>query len=138
MKKIICALLVFVMMISLAACEKNYTHGEYKITIEASCVKNNKVGNEWSEYFYCDGKRISSGDTIIESLGSQVIIRAEFTERDKYSDKGSSTVTILLEDGTSETFDVRVVEDNGSYDGNVAIWRVKVKVDLIRKKQADD
>ena len=134
MKKIICGILAFVLMISLSACKKNYTHGEYKITIKASCVENNTVGNEWSKCYYCDGIRVTSGDTIIKPLGSQVIIRAEFTERDKYSDRGSSTAKILLEDGTSETFDVRVVEDNGAYDGNIAIWKVKVTIDLIKKK----
>lgn len=74
MKKIICVVLAVGLMLSLCACEKNYTYGEYKITIDASCVKNNKVGNEWSKYYYCNGKSINSGDTIIEPLDSQVTI----------------------------------------------------------------
>lgn len=134
MKRIICIVLSIVLIFFLSACERNYTHGEYEIKIHSTCVENNKVGNDWVKIYRCNGNQISSKDKITALLGEEVTIRAQFTEQDKYSDTGSSSVKIVLEDGAKETFDVRVVEDNGAYDGNVAIWRVNVEVKLLKKK----
>ncbi len=138
MRKIICTVLAIVIMISLCACEENYTHGEYEITIDSICDENNKVGNEWSKYYSCNGRNIKSGDIITAPLGAEATIYVRFTENDKYSDTGYGWIDISLIDGASTSFIVKVVEDNGSYDGNIAIWKVTVKVKLVRKKQVKD
>ena len=137
MRKIICGILAIVMIISLCACDENYTHGEYKIIIDSICEENNKVGNEWSKYYSCNGRVINSGDIITAPLGTEATIYARFTERDKYSDEGYGWIDISLIDGASTSFIVQIVEDDGNYDGNHAIWKVTVKIKLIRKKQVD-
>lgn len=137
MKRFMCITLVVFMVITFSACEKNYTHGEYKITIATDCIKNNKVGNDWRIYYYCDGKIFSNGDTVIKPLDSLVMIEAVFIEDDVYPDEGSSKISIFLRDEANKTFEVWVVEDNGPYDGNIAIWEVEVNIELVRKKQVE-
>ncbi|MBE6739195.1 MAG: hypothetical protein E7565_02625 [Ruminococcaceae bacterium] len=135
MKKIISVIIFVVMVISLSACQIEYTHGVYEILIRSRCIENNKVGNEWIEKFKCDGTIIESGDRITAPLGSKVRVDGIFIERDKYSDKGNSFTNIILEDGEIKTFYVEVVERKGSYAGNKAIWEVEVEVKLIKKKR---
>ncbi len=135
MKKIISMILVVVMVISFSACQREYTHGVYEISIRSWCIENNKVGNEWIEQYKCEGKIIESGDRITAPLGSTVRVDAVFIERDKFSDKGNSFKKIVLEDGATKTFYVEVVEREGSYEGNKAIWEVEVNVKLIKKKR---
>ncbi len=135
MKKIISMILVAVKVISLSACQREYTHGVYEISIRSWCIENNKVGNEWIKQYLCEGAIIESGDRITAPLGSKVRIDAVFIERDKYSDKGNDFANIVLEDGATKTFYVEVVEREGSYAGNKAKWEVDVKVKLIKKKR---
>ncbi len=115
--------------------DANCTHGVYRIDIEAECISNNSVGNEWEKLYTMDGKEIRSGEKLTLPLNETIskTIEATITEIDKISDVGSKNITLDIINGNKTSVDITVYENGGRYIGNTAEWRVTVSVKLIKK-----
>ena len=105
---------------------------QFKVTISATCVKNNSVGNEWDTVFSVDGHEIKSGDTVTVS-GNSVVIKTTITEFDDGKDDiGESSTTYMISDlDLSNGFTVKqtviVTENGGKYKGRSAEWTAEYK-----------
>ena len=105
---------------------------QFIVTISATCVKNNSVGNEWDTAFSVDGHEIKSGDTITVGSNS-VVIKTTITEFDDGKDDiGESSTTYMISDSDlSNGFTVKqtviVTENGGQYKGHSAEWTAEYK-----------
>lgn len=101
-----------------------------KVTITATCLENNHVGEKWTKAFYINGREVSNGDTIHLKAGESVKARALITEYDENPDKGEAEYTHhLTEKGLRGKFNItlkiNVKENEGKYKDNVARWEVR-------------
>jgi hypothetical protein len=109
----------------------------YRVTVKyqaVSLVYNNHVGNEWSKIVKYNGKNVSLGSSLAKQLKNtdKMVITCTATEKDKYPDIGSVTISLNvanLKKGTT-TFvkNVIVTENRGRYSGNKACWKFTIVV----------
>ena len=121
-------LLAGVMAPALAA----QTSRKFKFSPSASCRNRNHVGNNWSQEYYVNGTKVKKGARIELHVGDTVSVRVVVTERDKYPDTGSCTLThTVTETDISKGFklegSVTVREDRGRYAGNTCTWNITIK-----------
>ncbi len=112
------------------------------ITVQATLVDANHVGNEWTLSFYVNDElltltkknkgtfEITSAEVSV-SKGSTMQLKCCILEIDKYPDTGKEQAELpvtddLLQNGTSMTWKIKVKENGGRYSGNEAEWRVDV------------
>ena len=128
-------LCVLAMLLSFSGCQKNYTHAVYEVTITASEIYNNSVGNDWQKVYTCDGRTIASGEQYTVPLGTTktVTINATITESDKWPDKGYGSLSVVLRDGFETSTTITVTESKGRYKGNKAQWEITCRVELVKK-----
>lgn len=131
---IICFCLLFV-CIGVIVCELGCTNGIYKIYIKSSCISNNAVGNDWSEKYVMDGKKIGSGVRVVAPLKSDdtKTINTTITEYDVVPDVATEDIIFYLKDGETRKKQIIVTEKNGRYSGNKAVWEIEISVKFIRK-----
>ncbi|MBQ8001159.1 MAG: hypothetical protein IJ298_08195 [Ruminococcus sp.] len=147
MRKIAVFLCVVATLLSFLGCQeehtyerqKNYTHGVYKLTITASEISNDSVGNDWRKSYSCDDRTIFSGEQWIVPLDATetVIIDAVITEVDKCSDVGYGSLCVVLTDGFKTSTTITVTENKGRYKGNKAQWKISCKVTLVEKLEQE-
>lgn len=99
------------------------------VTISSSCLNYNHVGNEWGAEFLVNGRSVSSGDVVSVELGRTLSVKTTIVEYDKYNDVGIGRYSETMprdffENGFYLTQTIHVMEGNGAYAGNVAIWTV--------------
>lgn len=100
------------------------------VTASATCSDYNSVGEDWTQAFTVNGKKLTKTSEIELSAGDTVTVAARITETDSSPDEGdgskSYTVTKAdLEQGFTISFTVNVQENKGRYKGNTAKWSVK-------------
>lgn len=139
MKRIALFLCVVATLFSLCGCEKNYTHGVYEVTITATEIYNDSVGDDWQKVYGCDGRIITSGEswTVPLDTTKTVKIDATITERESCPDAAFGTLSVVLKDGYETSTTITVTEDRGRYAGNTAQWKVFCKVKLIKKVEIE-
>ena len=138
-KKLVACL--FICLVLLCGCagyllyEFSFTHGVYEINITSLCTYNDCVGNEWHESYTMDGKSIFNGYKVTSPLDriTAKTVNVTITEQDKRSDSSTKDITITLKNNESKTSTIYVVENNGRYKDNIAIWEFTVSVKLIKR-----
>lgn len=137
MKKVIllCVIIAIVVSLFLPYPEPNYTHGVYEITIVSERISNNHVGNEWDIDYYCGNLSIYSGKqwTVPLDTIEKVTIDVNITEDDKWPDISYASIPVTLSDNFKTSKIITVIEDNGSFKGNKALWEITCTVKLIEK-----
>ena len=109
------------------------TKGVYRLRISSYRVYNNHVGNQWSQYYTCNGKEFNSYDTITAKFNSTVTIGVKIVERDSIPDVGRGTIYLKLQDGQEKSINIIVRENRGRYSGNTAKWEVTCSVELLER-----
>lgn len=105
----------------------------FTVSISATMVSNDHVGNNWSKTFYVDEKKFTSSTTFTAEVGQVVSIYGEIVDNDSNPDWGSFRINLTMTEdvfkyGYTETTEVRVRENGGRYSGHYAEWRVVIKV----------
>ncbi len=147
MKRMWCVLLALLLPLSLIGCSRSQktslpkgtetvsateAQGVYRIVYEFALRSNDRVGNAWETSVTCNGKTITSGDTIAATSASVVTIEAFVTESDNIPDSGSGAIRLPLEDGASSSVRISVRENRGRYAGRTAVWELVCSVKRIR------
>ena len=138
MRRIFCLLCAFAVGCLGCAVQNNEvqeipTHNVYEMTITATQLSNDSVGQEWSEMYTCEGESIYGNKRWTLPIGTTKIVEVEavITERDKFPDVGNGVLTVELKDGFETSTVITVVENKGVYRGNQAQWEVVCKVALV-------
>ena len=135
MRKIAVFLCVIITLLSFSACQKDYTHGVYEVTITSTEIFNNHVGNNWYERYSCDGKPFVNGEKWTVPLGTAqtLTIDVTVTENDVWPDVGYSSLSVDLKEAFKTSTIVTVTENKGRYKGNCAQWEINCTVKLVKK-----
>ena len=112
-----------------------YTHCIYRLTLIPKEISNHSVGNDWEiKYLYENGYIESSKEWIVPINSIEVkTIKVVIKENDKFSDYGYNFIDVIFEDGFETYKLVEIIENNGRFKGNKAIWKVNCKVELVEK-----
>ena len=144
MKQSVC--IVCLLTLFLSACsvpepaptipEGNYTCGIYQLTFKTKKISIDCVGSDWSFTYTHNGQTIKSGYTITQSLEVFTFqsIGVEVRENDKIDDVGTSTLVVAICEGGSGKTEVTVIETDGRYKGNTAVWEISCEVKLVGKQ----
>lgn len=110
-------------------------YSTYQIDIEANCIYNDSVGNEWTKIFIMDGKEISNGHriTIQNNKESTKTINVIITEYDKHADVGMDEIIIPIRDAATSKKTIYVCEKEGMQNGKIAEWEIIVHIKLVQK-----
>ena len=105
----------------------------FTVSVSATMVSNDHVGNNWSKVFFVDDKKFSGSTTFTAEVGQAVVISGEITDNDSNPDTGYFRINIAMtedvfKNGYTETREVSVRENGGRYSGHYAEWRVVIKV----------
>ena len=146
MKRIICVICLFTLMLAGCSAEQvqteptipegNYTYGIYQLTFKTKQISNDSVGKDWSFIYTHNGKTIKSGYTITQSLEIFTFqsISVEIRENDKINDIGTGTLKVAICDGGTGKTKITITETDGRYKGNTAVWEISCEVRLVDKK----
>ena len=142
MRKVLLILCV-VVVLSLMGCtdqtkqtiEQIYTDGVYEVSISASLLHNNSVGNDWRKAYTCEGFPIDNHKrwTVPLDTVKTVVIDAAITEGDKWPDIGFGSLSVDLVDGFTASTTITVTENKGRHQGNTAEWEIISSVALVDK-----
>lgn len=134
MKRIISIICICFIIFSFNGCKRNYTHSVYEITIDATVVSNDSVGNDWRYVYTCDGQQVKSGHQMTVPYGTAETVEIYVTaiESDTWDDKGFGSLYVDLEDGFQKYTIVTVRENKGRYVGNTANIRITCNVKLVK------
>ncbi len=115
--------------------DPRYTSGVYELSISASLLYNDSVGNNWRKAYTCEGVAIASGKrwTVPLDTVKTVVIEVTVTESDKRPDVGFGCLSVDLVDGFKTSTFVTVTENRGRYTGNTAQWKITCRVSLVDK-----
>ena len=135
MRRIAVLFCVIATLFSISGCKKDYTHGVYEVTITASIISNNSVGNDWQKTYTSEGRTIASGEqwTVPLDTTKTLTINATVTESDEWPESGSASLRIILKDGFETSTTITVTENKGRYKGNKAQWKITCKAQLVKK-----
>lgn len=105
----------------------------FNLSVSATLISNDHVGNNWSKAFYVDDKKFTSSTTFTAEVGQTVRISGDITDNDSNPDYGYFLINLTMSEdifksGYTETKEVYVRENGGRYSGNRAEWRVVIKV----------
>ncbi len=93
------------------------THAVYKIIIDAECIWNNSVGNDWEHIYLMYGQKITSGYQITVPIGETVEtkkITVTIKERDKIPDEVVQDINVEIREGEEQRRELVVTENAGS------------------------
>ena len=131
MRKINIFLCAALVIVSFFGCHISEKQKEYELSITATEISNNSVGEDWKKTYECDGISIQNGERYaLELGGSQKTIAITIVEKDLYPDVGYGCANIVLEDGFSTSVTISVVENAGRYAYNEALWKITFSVSL--------
>ncbi len=82
-----------------------------------------------------DGDIITSGKRITAPLDSKIekTVNIIIIEKDKHSDRSEKGIDIVIEDKERVTSTLTVVENNGRFKGNRAVWQIDISVYLSKR-----
>ncbi len=102
-----------------------------KMTVKASakCSNYNHIGDKWETIFYINNKKVSETSTITLKAGDTITVKARISENDSNPDVGEASETYVvtktdIAKGFKISFNVKVTENGGRYNGYSATWRV--------------
>lgn len=137
------SLLCVILALSLIGCAEQtkqvtdpiYTNGVYEVSISASLLHNNSVGNDWQQVFTCEGSPVGNRErwTVPLDTVKTVVIDTTIREEDKWPDIGSGSLSVDLVDGFTTSTVFTVTENKGRYRGNTAEWEIACSVTLVEK-----
>ena len=144
MKRYICLLCVLALCLSACSvseqisttCGGSYDYGIYELTFKTKKISNHCVGLNWSFAYTYQDEIIKSGFRIPLSLTLFMFlpIDVEVRENDKIDDVGTGRLYVPLYDGGSCKTEITVMEMNGRYKGNTAIWEIACEVKMVGKQ----
>ena len=106
------------------------TKEEFRIYMKETVAINDSVGDTFIyAYLLDDSQAIKSGASVLGEKGSTIRITAGVGEADINMDIGISSIDITLEEGFSDICYIYLTENDGRYEGNSALVKVKFTVE---------
>ena len=112
--------------------ESKPTDAVYTLNFTETLLHNDSVGNDWEITYTCDGRTIVSGEQWTVPHGSIPTLTIDVTviEKDKYSDIGYGSLSVVLRDECTSSVTVTVTENGGCYRNRTARWEISCKAEM--------